>query len=88
MRLAAATTSLFGTFLALALTVFTTNFEALFELNTEYSYLVDKDSLFSAAKTILAISLNGFSLITVSFIVVFLLYGLGTGMYCGVAFFK
>ena len=35
VRLAAAATTLCGPFLALALTVFTTNFEALFELTTE-----------------------------------------------------
>ena len=35
VRLAAAATTLCGPFLALALTIFTTNFEALFELTTE-----------------------------------------------------
>ena len=52
------------------------------------SFLAGNEKLFSAAKIVLAISLNGFSLITVSFVVVFLFYGFGTGIYCGMAFFK
>ena len=79
---------LFGPFLAFAVTVFSTNFDGLITLNAESGFLADNESMFSAAKSVLALSLNGFSLITVSFIVVFMFYGFGSGLYCGVVIFK
>ena len=72
----------------LAIVVFSTNFADLITLNSKTGYFANNDSLFSAAAKVLAISLDGFSLITVSFIIVFQFYSFGCGLYCGAAIFK
>ncbi len=93
LRLIAAVSMPVALFLALTRVLFATYFDTLVELtlssNATHSFLKDKGStLVNSAKEVVAVALNAQAITLVSFTLVFLFHGVGSGLYCGTALYR
>ena len=89
VRLASCVSFLAAIFMVLALLIFCTYFDKLVVLkqNTEY-FLTRNGSIYVVGSYVLNSSLNGISLMVISFTIVFLFHGVGGGLFCGTVIFR
>ena len=89
IRLVSCVSFLATIFVVLALLIFCTYFDELVVLkqNTQY-FLTGNESIYNVGSYALNSSLNGLSLMVISFIIVFLFHGVGGGLFCGTVVFR
>ena len=89
LRLVSCVSFLATIFVVLALLIFCTYFDKLVVLkqNTEY-FLIGNESINDVVSYVLNSSLNGLSLMVISFTIVFLFHGVGGGLFCGTVVFR
>ena len=89
VRLVSCVSFLGAIFMVLALLIFCTYFDKLVVLkqNTEY-FLTRNGSIYVVGSYVLNSSLNGISLMVISFTIVFLFHGVGGGLFCGTVIFR
>ena len=89
VRLVSCVSFLASIFMVLALLIFCTYFDKLVVLkqNTEY-FLTGNESMYEVGSYVLNCSLNGLSLMVISFTIVFLFHGVGGGLFCGTIIFR
>ena len=89
LRLVSCVSFLATIFVVLALLIFCTYFDKLVVLkqNTKY-FLTGNESIYDVGSNVLKSSLNGLSLMVISFTIVFLFHGVGGGLFCGTIVFR